>query len=184
MKKNKSILLNSDDLNKIIKRIAHEIIESHSNLDNVILVGIRTRGEFIAQRVQKQIKDICGNLLDLGIIDVTFHRDDYRTNLGSPRIGPSDIKVNLDSRTVILLDDVLYTGRTIRSAMDEIFSFGRPSCIKLGVIIDRGHRELPIRPDYIGKNMPTSTNEHIHVHLSEIDKTDQVALLKYKSNNE
>ena len=122
--------------------------------------------------------------MDLGIIDVTFHRDDYRTNLGSPRIGPSDIKVNLDSRTVILLDDVLYTGRTIRSAMDEIFSFGRPSYIKLGVIIDRGHRELPIRPDYIGKNMPTSTNEHIHVHLSEIDKIDQVVLLKYKSNNE
>ena len=184
MKKNKSILLNSDDLNKIIKRIAHEIIEDNSNLDDVILVGIRTRGEFIAQRVQSHIKDICDNFLDLGIIDVTFHRDDYMTNLGSPQIGPSDIKVNLDSRTVILLDDVLYTGRTIRSAMDEIFSFGRPSYVKLGVIIDRGHRELPIRPDYIGKNMPTSTNEHIHVHLSEIDKTDQVVLLKYKSSND
>ena len=177
MKKNKSILLNSDDLNKIIKRIAHEIVESHSNLDDVILVGIRTRGEFIAQRVQRQIEDICGIFLDLGIIDVTFHRDDYRTNLGSPRIGPSDIKVNLDSRTVILLDDVLYTGRTIRSAMDEIFSFGRPSYIKLGVIIDRGHRELPIQPDFYGRQVPTKRKESIELRLSEVDGEEGVFLV-------
>ena len=176
MKKNKSILLNSDDLNKIIKRIAHEIVETHSNLDDVILVGIRTRGEFIAQRVQRQIEDICGIFLDLGIIDVTFHRDDYRTNLGSPRIGPSDIKVNLDSRTVILLDDVLYTGRTIRAALESLQTWGRAKKVKLLVMVDRGHRELPIQPDFCGRKVPTRKTESIELRLKEVDGEEGVFL--------
>tara|TARA_B100000945_G_scaffold318782_1_gene324386 strand:+ start:293 stop:847 length:555 start_codon:yes stop_codon:yes gene_type:complete len=184
MKNNQSILLHGDNLNKIIKRMSHEIIENQTNLSDLIIIGIRTRGEFIARRIKKHIKDISGEIIDFGIIDVTFHRDDFRTNLGSPKVGPSEIEANLDNRPVVLIDDVLYTGRTIRSAMDEIFSFGRPSAIKLGVIVDRGHRELPIRPDFIGKNFPTSADQHIHVYLSEVDDVDEIVLVDYKDLDE
>ena len=179
MSNEKKILLEKDDIQKIIKRISYEIIENNPQMEDVVLIGIRTRGEFIAHRVKKEIEKISKVSLDLGIIDVTFHRDDFRTNLGSPMIGPSDIQINLEAKKVVLLDDVLYTGRTIRSAMDEVFSFGRPSLIQLGVIVDRGHRELPIRPDYIGKNYPTSKTQHIHVYLEEIDDSEEVVLVDY-----
>ena len=112
-------------------------------------------------------------------MDVTIYRDDFRTNLGSPKVGASNILFEIDGKTVILIDDVLYTGRTIRAAMDEIFSFGRPASIQLGVLVDRGHREVPIKADFVGKNFPTSIDEHVHVLVSEVDKKDEVNLVKY-----
>ena len=127
----------------------------------------------------KVVKDISKKDINIGTLDVTFYRDDFRTNLGNPKVGPSEILFDIDKRNIVLIDDVLYTGRTIRAAMEEIFSLGRPKRIQLGVLIDRGHRELPIKPDYVGKNYPTSFNEHIHVYLSEVDNCEKIELVEY-----
>jgi pyrimidine operon attenuation protein/uracil phosphoribosyltransferase len=178
-KKDKAILLDRKQINKTLIRLAHEIIEKNFNLDNVAIIGIRTRGDIIANRLYEIIKQITGSSLDLGSIDVTFYRDDFETNLGSPKIGPSNILFNINKKDVILIDDVLYTGRTIRAAMEEIFSLGRPDKIQLAVLIDRGHRELPIKANYVGKNYPTSFNEHVHVYLDEVDNEESVKLLEY-----
>ena len=145
----------------------------------MVLIGIRTRGEYLAQRLHKLIKKYAGISLPLGTLDVTFYRDDFSSNLGSPKVGPSNITFDVNNKHIILVDDVLYSGRTIRAAIEEIFSFGRPASIKLCVLIDRGHRELPIRADFIGKNYPTSINEHIHVYVEEVDKKERVDLLTY-----
>ena len=171
-------LVQANEISKIIKRISHEIIESTTNSSNLALVGIKSRGDFIANRVANEISKNSNHDYCLGTIDVTFHRDDYRTNLGSPEVGVSDIKFDVNKKDIILIDDVLYTGRTIRAAMDEIFSYGRPNSIRLAVLVDRGHRELPIKADFVGKNFPTSNNEHIHVHIEEIDKEDLIYLEK------
>ena len=179
MKNKITELLDSKDLSSLIKRISHEILESTPQLDDLAIIGIKSRGDHIGERVANQIKEISGKIISIGTIDVTFHRDDYRSNLGSPKIGISEINFNVDNKEIILIDDVLYTGRTVRAAMDEIFSLGRPNRIQLGVLIDRGHRELPIKPNYIGKNYPTSFNEHIHVHLNETDNTEGVELMEY-----
>ncbi len=178
-KNHKAILLDADQINKTLTRLSHEIIEKNSNLDNLALVGIRTRGEVIANRLHSIIEKISGVKIDLGSIDVTFYRDDFETNLGSPKVGPSDILFNMNKKNVILIDDVLYTGRTIRAAMEEIFSLGRPDKLELAVLIDRGHRQLPIKANYVGKNYPTSFNEHVHVYLSDVDDEESVKLLEY-----
>ena len=179
MKKIKAYLQDENDLKRTLMRISHEIIEKNPDLNQLAIVGIRTRGEIIAQRISDLISKITNVKIDNGTIDVTFYRDDFRTNFGSPQVGPSDIKFDVSDKNIILIDDVLYTGRTIRAAMDEIFSYGRPASIKLGVLVDRGHRELPIKTDFIGKNYPTSINEHIHVHIKEIDGKDEVLLMEY-----
>ena len=179
MKKIKAYLQDENDLKRTLLRISHEIIEKNPNLDQLAIVGIRTRGDIIAQRISKSISEISNVEIDNGTLDVTFYRDDFRSNFGSPRVGPSDIKFDISDKNIILIDDVLYTGRTIRAAMDEIFSYGRPASIKLGVLVDRGHRELPIKTDFVGKNYPTSINEHIHVHIKEIDGKDEVLLMEY-----
>ncbi len=179
MKKIKAYLQNESDLSRTLMRISHEIIEKNPDLNKLAIVGIRTRGEVIAQRITESINKITNLEIENGTIDVTFYRDDFRTNFGSPQIGPSDIKFNVEGRNIILIDDVLYTGRTIRAAMDEVFSYGRPASIQLGVLVDRGHRELPIKTDFVGKNYPTSINEHIHVHIKEIDGKDEVLLMEY-----
>ena len=179
MKKIKSILLNKNEIKRTMQRLAHEIIEKNKNLNEIVIIGIRTRGEYIAQRLIELIKQNSGRTVASGILDVTFYRDDFRTNLGSPKIGSSKILCKIEGQIVILVDDVLYTGRTIRAAMDEIFSYGRPACIQLGILVDRGHKELPIRADYVGKNYPTSLNEHIHVHLEDVDDEDAVLLVEY-----
>ena len=179
MKKIKSKLLGKMEIQRTLVRLAHEIIENNDNLDDIVLVGIRTRGEYLAHRLIDLIDSSSEKKISSGTLDVTFYRDDFRTNLGSPKIGSSNILCEIEGKTVILIDDVLYTGRTIRAAMDEIFSYGRPSCIQLGVLVDRGHRELPIRADYVGKNYPTSINEHIHVHLEDVDDEDSVFLVEY-----
>ena len=180
MQKIKATLLGKNEVERTMVRLSHEIIEKNPYLENLVLVGIRTRGDYLAQRLHKLIKNNIGVNLPLGTLDVTFYRDDFRTNLGSPKVGASNILFEIEGKTVILIDDVLYTGRTIRAAMDEIFSYGRPSSIQLGVLVDRGHRELPIRADYVGKNYPTSINEHIHVYLEDVDDEDSVLLVEYK----
>ena len=178
-KKIKADLLDEKQIQKTLVRLAHEIIEKNSNLDNLAIIGIRTRGDIIAKRIHSIIKDISKVNVESGTLDVTFYRDDFKTNLGSPKVGPSEILFNVDKKNIILVDDVLYTGRTIRAAMDEIFSLGRPKKIQLAVLIDRGHRELPIKSNYVGKNYPTSFNEHIHVYLNETDNDESVKLLEY-----
>ena len=178
-KKIKADLLDERQIQKTLLRLSHEIIEKNSNLDNLAIIGIRTRGDIIAKRIHSIIKDISKVNVESGTLDVTFYRDDFKTNLGSPKVGPSEILFNVDKKNIILVDDVLYTGRTIRAAMDEIFSLGRPKKIQLAVLIDRGHRELPIKSNYVGKNYPTSFNEHIHVYLNETDNDESVKLLEY-----
>ena len=178
-KKIKANLLDTSQIEKTLVRLAHEIAEKNSNLDNLAIVGIRTRGDVIARRIHAIFQNILKTKLELGTLDVTFYRDDFKTNLGTPKIGPSDILFNVEGKNIILVDDVLYTGRTIRAAMDEIFSLGRPKKIQLAVLIDRGHRELPIKANYVGKNYPTSFNEHIHVYLKETDNDESVKLLEY-----
>lgn len=179
MKSIKSKLMDESHIKRTLTRLSHEIIENNPNLGNVALVGIRTRGEYIAKRIHNHIESISGEAMKYGTLDVTFYRDDFKTNLGSPQVQSSDILFSLDGINVILIDDVLYTGRTIRAAMDELFAFGRPASIQLCVLVDRGHRELPVKADFIGKNYPTSLREHIHVHLNEVDNEDAVLLMEY-----
>ena len=180
MNKIKAKLAGKKEIERSLTRLAHEIIEKNDDLSQIAIVGIRTRGDFLAKRLHAQIEKLSGIEIPFGTLDVTFHRDDFRTNLGSPKVGASNILFKVEGKTIILIDDVLYTGRTIRAAMDEIFTYGRPNSIQLGILVDRGHKELPIRADYVGKNYPTSMNEHIHVHVEEVDGEDAVLLVKYK----
>ena len=179
MKKFKATLLSEEDLQKVVTRLSHEIIEKSSSLDDLAIVGIRTRGDIIAKRIVDNIKSINSTTLEYGTLDVTFYRDDFSSNLGSPKVGPSDLNFDVNNKNIVLVDDVLYTGRTIKAAIEEVFSFGRPASVKLCVLVDRGHRELPIKADFVGKNYPTSINEHIHVYIKEVDNDEKVDLLKY-----
>ena len=172
--KDKLVLINKEKISKMVTRLAHEILESTSSYENIVLIGIKTRGEPLSNRIKVAMESAKNTQIPIGTIDITFHRDDFSNRLITPKLGPSEISFDLTDKEVVLVDDVLYTGRTIRAAMDEIFSFGRPKSIKLAVLIDRGHRELPIRPDFIGKNFPTQTEEHIVVNLSEIDGRDEI----------
>ena len=156
--------------------MAHEILEHNRGPDNIILVGILTRGEPLAKRLRKLIENITNIKIPIGFLDITFHRDDFRKRLVVPQVKGTDIHDSIDDKIVVLVDDVLFTGRTIRAAMDELNVFGRPSNIQLAVLVDRGHRELPIRPDYVGKNIPTNEGEHVKVLLKEFDKKDLVTL--------
>mgnify|MGYP006190888115 FL=1 len=175
----KKILLDKSGIDKLLLRMSHEIVEWLGSSDTIAIIGIRTRGDIIAKRIANNIISHYNIKVQYGILDVTFHRDDFSSNLGSPKVGPSEISFNVNEQKIVLIDDDLYTGRTIRAAIDEIFSFGRPSVIKLGVLVDRGHRELPIKADFIGKNYPTSKDEHVHVLVNEIDDVDKVELVKY-----
>ena len=176
----KAKLSGKKEMERSLNRLSHEIIEKNNDLRQIAIIGIRTRGDILAQRLHKLIEKISGIEIPIGTLDVTFHRDDFRTNLGSPQVGASNIMFEVEGIDVILIDDVLYTGRTIRAAMDEVFTYGRPSSIQLGILVDRGHKELPIRADYVGHNYPTSMNEHIHVHVDEVDGEDAILLVEYK----
>ena len=178
----KAKLFGEKEIARTITRLAHEIIERNVKLETIAIIGIRTRGDFLAQRLHSQIEKISKLKIPIGTLDVSFYRDDFRTNLGSPKVGSSNILFEIEGKHIILIDDVLYTGRTIRAAMDEVFSYGRPASIQLGILIDRGHKELPIKADYVGKNSPTSLNEHIHVHVQEVDDEDAVLLMEYKDS--
>jgi pyrimidine operon attenuation protein/uracil phosphoribosyltransferase len=177
------ILLDAEQVARTLSRIAHEIIEGNPELDKVALVGIHTRGVPLAQRLRRLIEERAGEAPDLGTVDITFYRDDVAVRGGEapihaqPVVRSTALDFPLEGKTVVLVDDVLYTGRTIRAAIEAIFDYGRPARVQLAVLADRGHRELPIRPDYVGKNLPTSRGERIQVQLVEIDEVDRVLLV-------
>lgn len=179
-KRVKEQLLNATDFEQTLTRLAHEIMERHGDLDKVALIGVQTRGEPLARRIVDRIREFRGVEVKFGTVDVTFHRDDFRTHLAAPQVGPTNISFAVDDLNIILVDDVLYTGRTVRAALNNIMDFGRPATIELAVLVDRGHRELPIKADYLGKYLPTAANEHIHVHVTEVDGQDEVLLLEYE----
>jgi pyrimidine operon attenuation protein/uracil phosphoribosyltransferase len=171
-------IMDADGIRRALQRIAHEIIECDPQLAQVVLAGIPSRGVEIAQRIAEFIRRIEKIDVDTGIIDVAMHRDDVGTRAELPVVRASKLPVPLEERTVIIVDDVLYTGRTVRAAMDAINSFGRPARIQLAALIDRGHRELPIRADYVGKNLPTRANEKVWVRIGSINEPDGVWLIK------
>ena len=174
--KEKAKLMDEKAIGRAITRISHEIIERNKGIEDVVLVGIKTRGVPIANRISKKIEQIEGSKVDTGQIDITLYRDDLKTINTDPVVNGSNIDFNINDKIVILVDDVLYTGRTVRSALDAVVDIGRPKAIQLAVLVDRGHRELPIRADYVGKNVPTSKDEIISVKLSEIDEEDSVTI--------
>jgi pyrimidine operon attenuation protein / uracil phosphoribosyltransferase len=177
------VLLDADAIARTLARIAYEIIEANPELDSIALVGIHTRGVPLAKRLRRLIEERAGAAPDLGSVDITFHRDDVQVRGGQAPLRPQPvvretaIDFPLEGRTVVLVDDVLYTGRTIRSAIEALFDYGRPARVQLATLVDRGHRELPIRPDYVGKNLPTARGERIQVQLLEIDEVDRIVLL-------
>jgi len=170
--------MDAGSVGRSVTRLSHEILERNDNADEIVLIGIHNRGVPLAGRIQAKIKNISGVELSLGSLDITFHRDDYRERLVIPQVEGTDIPFSLDGKTVILIDDVLYTGRTIRAALDELNSFGRASKVQLAVLVDRGHRELPIKADFVGKNIPTHEGEHVNVTFTETDDVDSVYLLR------
>jgi pyrimidine operon attenuation protein/uracil phosphoribosyltransferase len=166
-----------------VTRLAHEIVEKNGGAGEIVLIGIRTRGEPLAERLQSLITGHTGHEIQLGALDITFHRDDFRERLVVPQIEGTHIDFSLDDKIVVLVDDVLYTGRTVRSAMEALMAFGRPKKIQLAVLVDRGHRELPIKADYVGKNIPTNEGEHVNVMLKEVDGKDAIVLMSYKEES-
>ena len=172
-------IMDSQAINRSITRLAHEILERNNGAQELMLIGILTRGEPLAIRLQKLIKKITKIEIPIGFVDITFHRDDFRSRLVVPQVKGSNIQDSINDKVVVLVDDVLFTGRTIRAAMDELNAFGRPSNIQLAVLVDRGHRELPIRADFVGKNIPTHEGEYVKVWLKEIDNKDLVTLQNY-----
>jgi pyrimidine operon attenuation protein / uracil phosphoribosyltransferase len=180
------VLLDAEALNRTIARIAHEIVEGNRDLDRTALVGIHTRGVPLAQRLRRYIEDFGGVEVPLGTVDITFHRDDVFVRDSDrgrgaqhpqPVVRATRLDFPLEGMTCVLVDDVLSTGRTIRAAIETLFEYGRPARVQLACLVDRGHRELPIRPDYIGKNLPTSRDERIQVQLVEVDEVDRVLLV-------
>ncbi|MEG6617102.1 bifunctional pyr operon transcriptional regulator/uracil phosphoribosyltransferase PyrR [Peptococcaceae bacterium 1198_IL3148] len=176
--KKKAQILDDNGMRRALTRIAHEIIERNKGVDNVALVGIRRRGVPLAERLAERIKDIEGTEVPVGILDITLYRDDLTTLAQQPLVHQTKVDFPVAGKVVVLVDDVLYTGRTARAALDAIIDLGRPKAIQLMVMVDRGHRELPIRADYVGKNVPTSLKEVVSVMLKEIDNEDGVIILE------
>ncbi len=174
----KAVIMDKQAIRRALTRIAHEIIERNKGIENIVIVGIRTRGIFLANRLAEKIEQIEDAKVPVGELDITLYRDDLtiKTKDREPVVKGSDIPVDIENKKVVLVDDVLYTGRTARAAMDALIDFGRPGQIQFAVLVDRGHRELPIRADYVGKNIPTSRKENVVVELTEIDSRDQVSI--------
>jgi len=172
-------VMDADRMSRALTRIAHEILERNRGLDDIALVGIRTRGVPLARRIARALRDINGDDVPSGALDITLYRDDLMRHTVGPQpvVRRTEIPFSIDARKILLVDDVLYTGRTIRAALDALIDFGRPQAIQLIAFVDRGHRELPIRPDYVGKNLPTGRGERIQVELVEIDERDGVFLV-------
>jgi pyrimidine operon attenuation protein/uracil phosphoribosyltransferase len=183
------VVLDADALSRTLARIAHEIVERDPELDTLALVGIHTRGVPLAYRLRRLIEEFSGVEVELGTIDITFHRDDVHVRAGEAPLHPQplvrDTKLDfpLEGRTCVLVDDVLYTGRTIRAAIEALFGYGRPARVQLAVVADRGHRELPIRPDYVGKNLPTARSERVQVQLVEVDEVDRVLIIPEETHD-
>lgn len=172
----KAIIMDSQAIKRALTRVAHEIVERNKGVNDVALVGIRTRGVPLAQRIADEIKRIEGVELPVGVLDITLYRDDLSTLAYQPIVHETLIPFSINDKKVVLIDDVLFTGRTVRAALDAIVDIGRPSSIQLAVLIDRGHRELPIRADYVGKNVPTSRKEIVSVQLTSTDENEQVII--------
>lgn len=174
----KSVCMDEGEIDRAIMRMAHQILEANHGADNLVLVGILTRGDALAKKLQECIEEIEGVKLPLGALDISFYRDDYRRHF-APEVHSTDINFPIDDKTVILVDDVLYTGRTIRAALDALMDIGRPKAVELAVLVDRGHRELPIRADFVGKNVPSSSSENVRLFLKEVDGvTSEVEILE------
>ena len=185
---NEVVVLTADQMSRTVTRIAHEILEKNPGGGGLAVVGIHTRGAFLGARVRKLLRDVSGNDYAAGSLDISFYRDDVAArgavgvipNTPHPVVRDTDIPFDVEGARIILVDDVLYTGRTIRAAVDALFDYGRPAAVQLAVLVDRGHRELPIRPDYVGKNLPTAPKEHINVRVAECDGVDEVVLVRAK----
>ena len=170
------IVLDGDAVSRALTRIAHEIAERDARNGPIVIVGIHRRGVPLARRLAPQVSELVGAPVDLGEIDIAFYRDDVGTRPSAPVVNSTEIDVDLTGRTVVLVDDVLYTGRTTRAAIDALFDLGRPGRVRLAVLVDRGHRELPLRPDFVGKNIPTASDERVHVRVVELDGVDEVTV--------
>ena len=178
-KKLKSVLvMDAKTIERALIRIAHEIVEKNKGAENMAVIGIKNRGEYLAQRVARLIEKIEEVQIPVGLMDITLYRDDIQTKLEQPLVQKTEIPFDVRDKVIILVDDVLFTGRTIRAALDQIIDFGRPRCIQLAVLVDRGHRELPIRADYVGKNIPTAKSELVKVKIKEVDGEDSVSIIK------
>ena len=176
--KEKSKMADARDLDRTLNRLAHEILEKNKGSDELTIIGIRTRGEFLAKRIAEKIKDIEKKEIPVGVLDVVMYRDDFRVKHKLPAVEVTDIPFDIDEKIVILVDDVVYTGRTIRAALDALVDFGRAAKIQLACLVDRGHREMPIKADYVGKNFPTADDEEIRVKVAEIDNEDGILLVQ------
>ena len=172
------VVMDADRIGRSLARIAHEILERNKGVDDLALIGVRSRGVPLAKRLARQIKEITGDEVPTGALDITLYRDDLMRHAVGPQplVRRTEIPFSIDAKRILLVDDVLYTGRTIRSALDAVIDFGRPRSIQLIVLVDRGHRELPIKADYVGKNLPTSRRQSVQVRLQEIDGEDEVLL--------
>jgi len=171
-------IIDEPGMNRTTTRLAHEILEKNKGSENIVLIGMRTRGEFLAKRILEKITEIDKKTPPLGILDATLYRDDFRTRLKQPSVSVTNITFDITEKDVVLIDDVLYTGRTTRAALDALMDLGRPSTIQFCVLVDRGHREMPIKADFVGKNIPTSINEEVKVKMKEIDDEDAVYLVE------
>jgi pyrimidine operon attenuation protein/uracil phosphoribosyltransferase len=170
-----TVVLDHDDMRRTLVRIAHEIVEK--NPDGAIaLIGIHRRGALLAQRLHALTSELLDTSVPLGFVDISFYRDDLAIRQNAPIVHATQLDFSVEGRTIVIVDDVLYTGRTVRSAIDEVFDYGRPARVQLAVLVDRGHRELPIRPDYVGKNLPTSHDQRVNVHVKEVDGHDEVTV--------
>jgi len=172
------VVMDADRIGRTLTRISHEIVERNKGVDGLALVGVRTRGVHIARRLAKSLKEITGDDVPTGALDITLYRDDLMRHAVGPQplVRRTEIQFSIDNRIILLVDDVLYTGRTTRAALDALIDFGRPKSIQLVVLVDRGHRELPIKADYVGKNLPTSRDQSVQVRLQEADGQDEVVL--------
>lgn len=171
----KAVIMDETAINRALTRIAHEIVERNEGIKNLAAVGIVTRGDLLARRIVDEIEQIEGVRVPLGSLDISFYRDDFATNF-APAVHATEIPFDVDGKRIVLIDDILYTGRTIRAALDALMDMGRPSCIELAVLVDRGHRELPISPDFVGKNVPSSHGENVRLYLSEVDGKSAVEI--------
>jgi pyrimidine operon attenuation protein/uracil phosphoribosyltransferase len=170
------VVLDGDDMRRTLVRIAHEIVEKHGDPEQIAIVGIHRRGAVLASRLHRLLGDLLDADVPLGELDISFYRDDVATRPDSPVVHASNVDFQLEHRSVVIVDDVLYTGRTVRAAIEALFDYGRPARVQLAVLADRGHRELPIRPDYVGKNLPTARSERVNVRVEELDGEDRVTI--------
>ena len=170
------VVLDGEDMRRTLTRIAHEVVENGGDPDRLALVGIHRRGAVLAARLRELLAGLHGIEVPLGDLDIAFYRDDVTLRAGSPVVHATHLDFEIDGRTIVIVDDVLFTGRTVRAAIEALFDYGRPARVQLAVLADRGHRELPLRPDYVGKNLPTARGERVNVHVAEVDGMDEVTI--------